>query len=137
LIDQRSSSLEVLDLNVNTACLLNETTDLVKLCSFLPLFHLLTNRCNFNYKILLSEITSDTEASLDVTLFDGCSSYTSVTLSIVLVHTFFFTIVCFGIDQSFLVKLLSFGVLILVLNLSCKLPANQSFFIRGQLFGKL
>ena len=103
LVHERLSCLEHFHLDVNANSLFSKTSFLIEFGSFLPLFHVFANACNFYQDIFLIYIASNTITSLYVTHLDGCSGNTSVALCVMLFHINL--IICIGIlvKECFLV----------------------------------
>lgn len=125
--------MEVLNLNVDACSLLNETSTLVQLSSFLPLLHLLTYRGDINDNVLVVDVSGNTEAALDVTLLNRSSRDTSIALRVVLFHIDLFVGSGLARQKSLLVETLSLIVLVLILDLSSELAADELLALRSNL----
>jgi hypothetical protein len=123
-------------LDVDTGSFLNESTLLIEFGGLLPLFHLLTDTGNINNNIFIVNVLCNTETSLDITHFDGCSCDTTVALSIMLLVINLVILFLLLGKESLLVKLLCFNGVALVFDLRGQLSANELFFVLSNLFGK-
>lgn len=112
-------------LNVDACCLFHEASLLIKLGSLCPLFVLLTNTRDFNYKVFVVQLVRNAEPPLHIAHFYGSSGYASITLSIVLLNVQTgVDVFILGVQMSSFVQLLSFSYIALVLNLSSKPSAD-------------
>lgn len=123
-------------MDVDTSSLLNESTLLIEFGGLLPLFHLFTDTGNINNNIFIVNVLGNTKTSLDITHFDGCSSDTTVALSIMLLVINFVVLFLLLGKESLLIKLLCFNSVSLVLDLGGQLSANELLFVWSNLFGK-
>jgi len=139
LVHKRCSSLEHLNLNVNTSSFLNKPSFLIKFGCLLPLLHLFADRSDVNNDIVIIDILSNTETSLDISHLDGSPRNTSVTLGVVLLVIDVQRIILFLalVEQSFFIEFLSFDSVALIFYLRGKFSANKLLFVWSDLLGQL
>ena len=123
-------------MNVNACCFFDKSSLLVELCGLLPLFHLFADGGYVNHYIVVIDVLSDGETSLDISHFDGSPSDTSVALSVMLFMIYIHVIVFLTlVEEGLFVKFLSFNCVSLVFNLRSQFSADELLFIWGDLLG--